>query len=162
MKNLMMMAAALLVSVVTPSIGHAAPAGRSDKNIVEIAVGAGNFKTLAAALDAADLVKTLSGPGPYTVFAPTDNAFSRLPAGTVERLLADKKALTDVLLYHVAAGERSPRQLLLSGNVTTVGGKDVAVSVSGKKFLINDSVLIADPIYTSNGVIYVIDAVLLP
>lgn len=140
----------------------AAPTPQLD--IIDQAVAAGQFKTLVAALEAADLVDTLKGTGPFTVFAPTDAAFASLPAGTIERLMADKKALTKVLLDHVVAGKVFPRQLLLTPNVPTLGGQPINVLISrpDNKIYVNNAVLVADPVYVSNGVIYIIDAVLLP
>lgn len=132
------------------------------KNIVEIAVGAGSFKTLVAAVQAANLVDTLASPGPFTVFAPTDEAFAKLPAGTVESLLADVPALTNILTYHVAGGTESVKSLIAKKEITTVQGSKVTVRVCDNRLYINDSEVIMKPIQASNGVIYVIDAVLLP
>jgi uncharacterized surface protein with fasciclin (FAS1) repeats len=158
-----MIAAALLVAMVTPSIGNSMPAERSDKNIVEIAVSAGSFTTLVAAVQAAGLVETLSAPGSLTVFAPTDAAFAKLPAGTVEALLADIPALTKILTYHVLGAEKAPSVLLQEKMVTTLQGQKVIVTRDAQgRFLINESQVIMRPIYAANGVIYVIDAVLLP
>jgi transforming growth factor-beta-induced protein len=134
----------------------------STKNIAEIAVGSGKFKTLVAALTAADLVGAVAGPGPLTVFAPTDAAFAKLPAGTVESLLSDIPTLTKILTYHVAAGLKSPRNLLNEKLVTTLQGGKVKVQVYQGRLFINKSQVIMKPIRASNGVIYVIDAVLLP
>jgi uncharacterized surface protein with fasciclin (FAS1) repeats len=158
-----MMAAALLVAMVTPSIGHSKPAERSTQNIVQIAVGAGSFNTLVAAVQAAGLVETLSAPGSLTVFAPTDSAFAKLPAGTVEGLLKDIPALTKILTYHVLGAEKAPRALLQEKTVTTLqGGKVTVTRDAHGRFFINQSEVIMKPIYAANGVIYVIDAVLLP
>lgn len=137
--------------------------GSSKKTIVEIAVGAGNFQTLVTALKAADLVETLAGKGPFTVFAPTDAAFAKLPAGTVEFLLQNTDKLTDVLTYHVVDGKRSPSCLIKDRFTKTLLGKDVEVKGNDRKvLLVNNSMVIAVPIYASNGIIYVIDAVLIP
>ena len=141
----------------------AMPIDRSDKNIVQIAVEAGSFKTLETALVAADLVGALSAPGSLTVFAPTDAAFAKLPAGTVEFLLANVDQLTKILTYHVIGSEKKPRQLVSERLIKTLAGSDVRVTLTtGMKLMINDSLVIAKPIYASNGVIYVIDTVLIP
>jgi transforming growth factor-beta-induced protein len=137
----------------------------SEPNIVEIALADGRFTTLAAALGAAGLVETLEGEGPFTVFAPTDEAFAALPAGTVEALLADIPALTDILLYHVVAGDvRAAQVVELDGQeVETVSGLPVQVSVVMGNVFLNDNVqVIITDIEAANGVIHVIDAVLLP
>jgi uncharacterized surface protein with fasciclin (FAS1) repeats len=133
-------------------------------SIAEIAVEDGRFTTLVAALDAAGLVETLSGEGSFTVFAPTDDAFAALPEGTVEALLADIPALTDILLYHVVDGTvMSEAALALDGkDVETLSGASFAVSVQDGNLYINDAQVIIADIEASNGVIHVIDAVLLP
>ena len=134
-------------------------------NIVETAVADGRFKTLAAALGAAGLVGTLKGAGPFTVFAPTDDAFAKLPAGTIEKLLKPeaKQKLTDILLYHVVSGKVMAGDVVKLTSATTVLGKDVAIAVKdGKVFLNNAAQVIITDINTSNGVIHVIDSVILP
>ena len=134
-------------------------------NIVETAVADGHFKTLAAALGAADLIGTLKGAGPFTVFAPTDDAFAKLPAGTIEKLLKPeaKQKLTDILLYHVVSGKVMAGDVVKLTSATTVLGKDVAIAVKdGKVFLNNAAQVIITDINTSNGVIHVIDSVILP
>ncbi len=138
----------------------AAPAAQ--KNIVETAVAAGSFNTLVTAVKAAGLVETLSGPGPFTVFAPTDAAFAALPAGTVEGLLADKAALTRVLTYHVLAGEVLASSVPVTPMATTVEGSPVTFSVVDGQARINNARIVTTDIRTSNGVIHVIDAVILP
>jgi len=131
--------------------------------IVEVAEGAGSFKTLVAAVKAAGLADTLSGPGPFTVFAPTDDAFAKLPAGTVESLLKpeNKEKLKAILLYHVVAG-RVLSSDLKSGPVKTVGGGDLTIDLSGGAPKVNGATVIKADIPASNGVIHVIDTVLLP
>lgn len=134
-------------------------------NIVETAVAAGQFKTLAAALEAAGLIDTLTGEGPFTVFAPTDEAFAKLPAGTVESLLKpeNKEKLKAILLYHVVPGNVTAKQVMkLNGRtVKTVEGRSVKVSTThGVK--VNDANVTKTDIHASNGVIHVIDTVLLP
>lgn len=156
-------AVAAVVSLVS-SLGHAQVRSETapTKNIVEIAVASGSFTTLVAAVKAANLVETLSSPGPFTVFAPTDAAFAKLPAGTVEALLKDIPALTRILTYHVVGGTKTPNQLLKERFVTTVQGGKVRVQVSQGRLFINKSEVVLNPIMASNGVIYVIDAVLIP
>ena len=130
--------------------------------IADIAVGDGRFGTLVAALQAAELVEALSGPGPFTVFAPTDDAFAKLPEGTVESLLADIPALTDVLLYHVVAEGVMAADVVSLESAETVQGGVVTISVDGDAVLINDAQVIITDVEASNGVIHVIDTVLLP
>jgi transforming growth factor-beta-induced protein len=133
--------------------------------IVDIAVADGRFTTLVAALQTAELVETLSGEGPFTVFAPTDDAFAALPAGTVEDLLLpeNKQALTDILLYHVVSGKVMAADVVGLTSATTVLGKDLTITVTDGKVFLNDTVeVIITDIEASNGVIHVIDAVLLP
>jgi uncharacterized surface protein with fasciclin (FAS1) repeats len=132
------------------------------RDIVDIAVEDGRFTTLVAALEAAGLVDALKAEGPLTVFAPTDEAFAALPEGTVEGLLADIPALTDVLLYHVVDGKVMASDVVELSSATTLLGQDVSISVMDGKVMINDSVVIIPDIEASNGVIHVIDAVLLP
>jgi uncharacterized surface protein with fasciclin (FAS1) repeats len=134
------------------------------KDIVDTAVADGRFTTLVAAVGAAELVETLKGEGPFTVFAPTDDAFAALPAGTVDELLKpeNKQKLTDILLYHVVSGSVMAADVTALTSATTVLGKDVAVKVDMGNVYINESKVIITDIATSNGVIHVIDAVLLP
>ena len=138
------------------------PADLAD--IVDTAVADGRFTTLAAALGAAELVETLKGEGPFTVFAPTDDAFAALPEGTVETLLLpeNKQLLTDILLYHVVAGKVMAEDVVSLTEAETVLGQNVSIKVDMGKVYINDSEVIITDIETSNGVIHVIDAVLLP
>ena len=130
-------------------------------NIVETAVGAGTFNTLVAAVTAAGLADTLSGEGPFTVFAPTDEAFAALPAGTVEGLLADIPALTKVLTYHVVAGKVLAADVVTLTSATTLEGSDVKIDASNGVKINGANVVTAD-IICDNGVIHVVDAVLLP
>jgi len=130
-------------------------------DIVDTAVSAGSFKTLAAALQAAGLVDTLKGDGPYTVFAPTDAAFAKLPEGTVEALLKDKDKLTAILTYHVVAGDVKAADVVKLDKAKTVQGGNVTIDATdGVK--INDAKVVQADIDCSNGVIHVIDTVLLP
>ncbi len=134
-------------------------------DIVDTAVADGRFKTLAAALTAAGLVDTLKGEGFFTVFAPTDDAFAKLPAGTIDNLLKpeNKQALTDILLYHVVSGNVLAADVVNLTSVPTVLGKDIEITVKDGKVFLNDTIqVIITDIETSNGVIHVIDAVLLP
>lgn len=130
-------------------------------NIVDVAVSNGSFTTLVAAVQAAGLVDTLSGPGPFTVFAPTDDAFAKLPAGTVEGLLADKDKLTAVLTYHVLAGKVSAADAATVTSATTVQGGDLTIDASnGVK--VNDATVVIADVAADNGVIHAIDTVLIP
>jgi transforming growth factor-beta-induced protein len=132
------------------------------KTIVDIAVEDGRFTTLVAAVQAAGLDEALSGEGPFTVFAPTDEAFAALPEGTVEALLADIPALTDILLYHVVEGKVMAADVAELSNALTLQGQYVDISVEDGKVMIDGAQVILTDIETSNGVIHVIDAVLLP
>jgi len=134
------------------------------KDIVDTAIGAGTFTTLVAAVEAAGLVETLKGPGPFTVFAPTDAAFAKLPAGTVENLLKpeNKDQLVAILTYHVVAGKVAAADVVKLTSATTVNGKDVAITVTGGTVKVNDATVTATDIAGSNGLIHVIDTVLIP
>lgn len=131
-------------------------------DIVETAIKAGQFKTLAAALTAADLVKVLKGEGPFTVFAPTDEAFAKLPKGTVEALLKDKKKLSEILLYHVVPGKVPAEAVVKMKSAKTVAGSDVKIEVKGGVVYLNNAKVIKTDIMTTNGVIHVIDTVIMP
>jgi uncharacterized surface protein with fasciclin (FAS1) repeats len=138
------------------------PAASQEKDIVDTAVAAGNFKTLATALTEAGLIETLKGKGPFTVFAPTDEAFAKLPAGTVEALLKDKAKLTAILTYHVVPGRVMAADVVKLDKAKTVQGMNVAILASAGMVKINDAKVIKADIPCSNGVIHVIDTVLLP
>ncbi len=155
-------AAAFALSTSVSFAGHHEENETGD--IVDVAVAAGSFKTLAAALGAADLVETLKGDGPFTVFAPTDEAFSALPAGTVETLLKpeNKQQLVAILTYHVVAGKVKAKDVVTLDSATTVNGADVAISVVDGAVSVNQANVIKTDIAASNGVIHVIDAVILP
>jgi uncharacterized surface protein with fasciclin (FAS1) repeats len=130
-------------------------------NIVETAISAGTFNTLVAAVKAAGLAETLSGPGPFTVLAPTDEAFAKLPAGTVEGLLKDIPNLTAVLTYHVIAGKFMAADVIKLASAKTVQGQSVTIaSINGVN--VNGANVVKTDIETDNGVIHVIDAVILP
>jgi uncharacterized surface protein with fasciclin (FAS1) repeats len=137
----------------------AAPAAAND--IVDIAVAAGSFTTLVAAVEAAGLVETLKGEGPFTVFAPTDEAFAALPAGTVEALLQDIPTLTAILTYHVVPGAVMSGDLSDGMTAATVNGQEVTIGV-GETVTVDGATVIQADITASNGVIHVIDAVILP
>ncbi len=154
-----------LVAVAALAAGGNAWAQAPAADIVDTAVGAGQFKTLAAALGAAGLVQTLKGAGPFTVFAPTDAAFAKLPAGTVEDLLKpeNKAKLTAVLTYHVVSGK--VMSAALAGKVTdaaTVQGQTVKIDASKGGVMVNNAKVVTADVQASNGVIHVIDTVLLP
>ena len=131
-------------------------------DIVDTAIAAGSFNTLVAAVQAAGLEDALRGEGPFTVFAPTDEAFAALPAGTLESLLADPAALSDILLYHVAAGKLMASDVVERGFITTLLERPLTVTAVGDEVTINNAKLVATDIETSNGVIHVIDVVLIP
>ncbi len=157
--------AALGVYVAALGTLHAADHGTSAKpDIVATAVKAGSFKTLAAALTAADLVEALQGRGPFTVLAPSDDAFAKLPAGTVESLLKpeNKARLQAILKYHVISGRVPARQVAGLESTKTLSGAEVKISVVDGQLKVNDSKVVKTDIDTSNGVIHVIDTVLLP
>jgi len=130
------------------------------KDIVDTAVGAGNFKTLVTAVKAAGLVDTLKGTGPFTVFAPTDEAFAKIPKADLDKLLADKAKLKSVLTYHVVSGNVLAKAIK-PGMVKTVQGSDVTVATTGG-VMVNNAKVVAADVPASNGVIHAIDTVLMP
>ena len=133
-----------------------------NENIVQTAIGAGQFKTLVAAVKAAGLVETLSGPGPFTVFAPTDEAFAKLPEGTVEALLKDKEKLKAILTYHVVSGNVMASDVVKLSSAKTVNGQEVTIMVKDGKVMVDNATVIKTDIKCSNGVIHVIDTVIIP
>jgi len=151
--------AAALALAAAPS---STSAQMNPKDIVSVAVEAGSFKTLATALEAAGLVSTLQGAGPFTVFAPTDEAFAKLPAGTVEALLKDKEALTRVLTYHVVAGKVGSQQVVGLSEAETVAGIKAPIQVKDGTVWVGGAKVVTTDIQASNGVIHVIDTVMLP
>ena len=159
---------ALMTSFVLALMASPASAGKyqqsAAKDIVDTAVEAGQFQTLAAALGAAGLVDTLKGDGPFTVFAPTDEAFAKLPEGTVESLLKpeNRDQLIAILTYHVVAGEAKAADVVKLNSATTVNGQDVTIEVGDNGVRIDNANVIATDIDASNGVIHVIDSVILP
>ena len=142
-----------------PPLGSSSEA---EADIVETAISAGNFRTLVAALEAANLVDALRADGPFTVFAPTDEAFSKLPEGTVEALLADPDKLREVLLYHVVPGKVMAADVVNLSEATTAQGSDIRIMIVESGVRINNANVVQTDIETSNGVIHVVDSVILP
>jgi len=139
---------------------HADQASNAD--IVAVAASAGSFETLVAAVQAAGLVEVLQSDGPFTVFAPTDDAFAKLPAGTVEMLLANPDKLKQVLLYHVVPGKVTASEVAGLSSATTAQGSDVAIKLADGSVMIDDATVVKTDIMASNGVIHVIDTVIVP
>lgn len=163
-KSLTRVAAALAIAFTAP-VAFAQSTYKADKpmkDIVQVAVEAGSFETLVTAVKAADLVETLKGKGPFTVFAPTDAAFAKLPKGALDGLIADKSALTSVLTYHVVAGKVLAADVITKSAVATVNGQSIDIKVSGGKVYVNGAQVVKTDILASNGVIHVIDGVLMP
>lgn len=131
-------------------------------DIVETAVAAGSFTTLATALEAAGLVETLKGEGPFTVFAPTDEAFARLPEGALDALLEDKEKLAAVLTYHVVPGRISSREVAALSSARTVNGAELEIAAKDGKVMVGGATVTGADVPATNGVIHVIDTVLLP
>lgn len=154
-------AAALLLLVTDALAGNY---GKKQADIVDTAISAGTFNTLAAALEAGDLVGTLKADGPYTVFAPNDEAFAKLPAGTVESLLLpeNKDKLVAILTYHVVPGKVTAAEVVTMQTAPTANGDELAIRVVDDTVFINDSRVVATDIGASNGVIHVVDTVILP
>ncbi len=134
------------------------------QDIVDTAAGAGQFETLVAAVEAAGLVETLKGEGPFTVFAPTDEAFAALPEGTVESLLEpeNQEQLQAILTYHVVSGQIMAEDAMAADSATTVQGQDITITTMDGSVMINDATVVQADIEASNGVIHVIDSVLMP
>src|SRR5688572_13838176 len=158
-----MISTALIALTIAIGTGFQARAAQQ-QDIVDTAVAAGSFKTLAAALQAAGLVETLKGKGPFTVFAPTDEAFAKLPKGTVEELLKpeNKAKLTAILTYHVVPGAVTAAQVTKLKDAKTVNGQSVKISATGGAVMIDGARVVKTDIRASNGVIHVIDSVILP
>ncbi len=171
MKSLTLVSVWLVIAVVAsacfptaapqPEPAPAAPAPAA-LDMVDIAVADGRFTKLVTAVQAAGLVETLKGEGPFTVFAPTDDAFAKLPAGTFEALAADIPQLTNILLYHVVAGKVMAADVVNLTTADTVLGQPISIKVEGDKVMINDATVLITDIEASNGVIHVIDTVILP
>lgn len=149
-------------AVVLGSMGAQATSVAPSMDIVDTAVDAGSFNTLAAALQAADLISTLKSAGPFTVFAPTDEAFAKIPKADLDALLKDKKALTAVLTYHVVPGRVLAADVVKLREAKTVEGSSVKIAVTGGKVMVNNANVTATDIAASNGVIHVIDTVIMP
>ena len=143
---------------------YAGASKSASKDIVDTAVAAGSFKTLAAALEAAGLVETLKGPGPFTVVAPTDEAFAKLPAGTVENLLKpeNREKLTAVLTYHVVPGKALAKDVAGMSSAKTVNGEALSLKAEDGKVMVDNATVVKADVEASNGVIHVIDTVLMP
>jgi uncharacterized surface protein with fasciclin (FAS1) repeats len=162
LKSLALGPLAAVVLTVAPIT--AAPAAAQTKDIVDTAVAAGSFKTLAAALQAAGLIETLKGPGPFTVFAPTDEAFAKLPAGTVEMLLKpeNKAKLTRILTSHVVAGKVMAADAAKLTSAKAISGETLTIAARGGAVTIDKAKVVKADIDASNGVIHVIDTVIVP
>jgi uncharacterized surface protein with fasciclin (FAS1) repeats len=139
---------------------HAAEASNAD--LVGVAVSAGSFSTLVAAVEAAGLVETLQSPGPFTVFAPTDDAFAKLPEGTIDSLLANPDKLKQILLYHVLPGNVTASDVVKLSEAKTAEGSEVRISVKGDSVMVDNANVIQTDVKASNGVIHVIDTVIIP
>jgi uncharacterized surface protein with fasciclin (FAS1) repeats len=155
---------AMTIGLFTLAISMFAAAGHHGmkKDIVDTAVAAGDFNTLVTAVKAAGLVETLKGEGPFTVFAPTDAAFAKVPTDTLNALLADKAALANVLTYHVVAGKVMAADVVKLTSAETVQGQAVSIEVKDGKVYVDGAQVVTTDIKASNGVIHVIDAVILP
>jgi uncharacterized surface protein with fasciclin (FAS1) repeats len=159
--------AALAIAVAAPSAASAQSAphqAHNDKNIVEVATAAGSFSTLLAAVKAAGLVETLQGEGPFTVFAPSDAAFAKVPKATLDALLADKAALKSVLTFHVVSGRVVAGDIVKANGAMpkTVNGQPLDIKVRDGKVYVNGAQVVTADVQASNGVIHIIDSVLLP
>ncbi len=148
--------------IALPVMFGIAIAGSAQKDIVDTAIQAGSFNTLAKALEVAGLVSTLKGSGPYTVFAPTDEAFAKLPEGALQNLLDNPEQLKKVLLLHVVPGKVMAADVMKLNSAKTAEGSDLSIEVRANKVMVNDSTVTKTDIVASNGVIHVIDSVILP
>jgi uncharacterized surface protein with fasciclin (FAS1) repeats len=156
--------AAALTFAAVPAFANHHESAAATKDVVDTAVAAGSFKTLAAALQAAGLVETLKGKGPFTVFAPTDAAFAKLPAGTVEQLLKpeNKAKLTQILTYHVVPGNVKAADVVKLTSAKTVNGQAVTIAAGSGGVKVDGANVVKTDVAASNGTIHVIDAVLMP
>ncbi|MDH3336297.1 MAG: fasciclin domain-containing protein [Gammaproteobacteria bacterium] len=163
-KFLTTLLASMAIFASTAIAGHHEEGKAKANDIVDTAVAAGQFSTLAAALTAADLIDTLKGDGPFTVFAPTDAAFAKLPEGTVESLLLpeNRDKLVAILTYHVVAGKVMAKDVIKLSSATTVNGSDVTIAVEDGSVMVDNATVVATDIAASNGVIHIIDSVILP
>ena len=155
---------ALAVGVATATAGRATTAGpkKGERNLVQTAIAAGQFKTLASLLQKAGLAGTLEGKGPFTVFAPTDAAFAKVPKATLASLAKNKSKLRAVLLYHVVKGKVTAAQAMKLQSAGTLEGKPVSIRVSGGKVIVGGATVVKANVMASNGVIHVINKVLIP
>lgn len=153
-------AAMAITTLMAPGRGTAQE--MQSKDIVDTAAAAGSFNTLLAAVKAAGLEETLRGAGPFTVFAPTDEAFAKLPAGTVEALLQDREKLTAILTYHVVPGKVMASDVVKLESAETVNGESVRIHAMDGKVMVDDATVVAADVVASNGVIHVLDTVILP
>ncbi len=144
------------------ALGSALALAASAADIVDTAISAGNFKTLVAAVQAAGLVDTLKSAGPFTVFAPTDEAFAKLPAGTVEGLLKDPEKLKKILTYHVVAGKVMAADVMKMKSAKTVEGSSARIMTKGSMVMVDKATVVKADIECDNGVIHVIDSVIMP
>ncbi len=154
--------AALIAPIATSAAAPSATPATSGKNIVQTAIAAGSFKTLVSLIKEAGLAGTLSGKGPFTVFAPTDAAFAKVPKSTLDALGKNKAELKKVLLYHVVAGKVTAAQVVKLTSAKTLEGSSVSIRVSGGKVYVNGALVTKANLMTSNGVIHVINKVLIP
>ena len=156
------LAAGLVVAAVAHAPAQARPAAAQESNIVETAVAAGNFDTLVSLVKKAGLAGTLSGDGPFTVFAPTDAAFAKVPKKTLKALGKDKAKLKAVLLYHVASGRLAAKRVVKRSSIKTLNGKRVRIRVRGRNVFVNKSKVLTADVRASNGIIHAINRVLIP
>lgn len=161
MKSLKWLSSAFLTTVILFA-GLNSNAMQPKSDIVDTAIAAGNFNTLITAVQAAGLVETLKGEGPFTVFAPTDEAFAKIPADQLNALLADKEKLAAVLTYHVVPGKVMAKDVVNLNSIDTVQGQAVDIKVENGNVFINEAMVASADIETTNGVIHVIDTVILP
>ena len=161
MEKMYIYAAAIGTVIIIGALGGYLWLSSQPKDIVDTAINAGSFSTLVTALEAADLVDVLKGDGPFTVFAPTDDAFAALPQGVLDDLLADQTALTEVLTYHVVAGKYMAADVVALTALTTIQGGNLTITMPNGVKIDNANIVLTD-IECSNGAIHVIDAVLMP
>jgi uncharacterized surface protein with fasciclin (FAS1) repeats len=159
---LLVVAAVAVAAIGASASASTASRSEGEKNIVQTAIAAGQFKTLASLLTKAGLAGTLQGKGPFTVFAPTDNAFAKVPKATLSALAKDKAKLRAVLLYHVVKGKVTAAQAMKLRSAKTLNGKSLAIRVSGGKVLVGGATVTKADVMASNGIIHVINKVLIP
>ncbi len=159
-KSFVSLVAAASLSLSAGALAH--DHGEDKPNIIETAAAAGDFTTLLTAIEAAGLTETLSGEGPFTVFAPTDEAFAAIPEADLAAILADSETLTAILTYHVVSGTVSSEQVVTLDSATTLQGSDITITVSNGGVLVDQANVITVDIEASNGIVHVIDAVITP